>query len=279
LSVFGQQFERSGDYFRWLNEFERPRLALSREIGDRLEEGFALMHCGHIEALYLGDYAPGLGQVEESLRKTESLTSRLYPLLRLIQIHTELGNDDQAQSYLEEARPISEETANLIGRAGFSLVAAILYIRMGGEERFNKALELTSQVEQMVQRELVSRQYLIGAHCLASAAHLELAALREDGNTQADHLRQALEYSQRALDAFTAFGFVQTIECSTEEVYYRHSLALAANGRTAEAKEMSERSYGELMRKYELIPADSRYRKTFLAIKLHQQITRLAGAY
>ena len=279
LAVFGQQFERSGDYYRWLNEFARPRLTISQQIGDRMEEGFALMHCGQIEALYLGDYAAGLAEVEESLRITESLTSRLYPLLRLIQIQTELGKYKQALKLLEEARPISEETANYIGRAGFSLVAAILYNSMGDEENFRKTLDLVAQVEQMVQRELVSRQYLIGAYCFACVAHLGLAALSSDDGNRSDHFRQALEYSQRSIDAFSSFGFVQTVECSSEEIFFRRSQALAANGLEAEAKEMIERSYAEMMRKYELIPAESPFRKTFLAIKLHQQINRLAATF
>ena len=277
LSVFGAQFERNGDYYRWLTEFEQPRLNISRQIGDRIEEGFALMHSGQIKSLYLGDYTSGLVEVEESLRITESLTSRLYPLLRLIQIQMELGKYPEAQANLEVARPISEQAVNYIGRAGYSLVAAILYSKMGGEENFNKVLEITTQVIELVNNERVSRQYAIGAFCIASAAHLGLAALSDDEAVREDHLRQALDCSQRSLDFFNQFSFVQIIECSTEGIFFQHSQALAANRRKVEAREMVERSYGEMMRKYEMIPASSPYRKTFLDIHLHQEISQAAA--
>ncbi len=277
LGVFGDQFERNGDYYRWLTEFEQPRLTISRQIGDRIEEGFALMACGQIKALYLGDYSAGLVEVEELLRITENLTSRLYPLLRLTQIQVEMGKYDDALENLEVARPISEQAVNFIGRAGFSLVASILFNTIGGEENFKKVVDFSNQVFELVNSEKVSRQYAIGAACSASIAHLGLAALSEDEAVREDHLRQAIESSQHALNLFNQFGFLQIIECSTEEIFYRHSQALAANHRKVEAREMVERSYGEMMRKYEMIPASSPFRKTFLEIHLHRQISQAAA--
>jgi tetratricopeptide (TPR) repeat protein len=277
LGVFGDQFERNGDYYRWLTEFEQPRLTISRQIGDRIEEGFALMHSGQIKALYLGDYVSGLAEVEESLKITENLTSRLYPLLRLIQIQSEMGKNQEALANLEVARPISEQAVNYIGRAGFSLVAANLYNVIGGKENFDKVLEITAHVFDLVNSERVSRQYAIGAYGAACMAHLGLAALSKDEGIREDHLRQALESSQRALDIYNQFGFVQIIESATEEVFFRHSQALAANRRKVEAREMVECSYGEMMRKYEMIPASSLYRKTFLEIRLHQEISQAAA--
>lgn len=277
LSMLGEQFERNGDYYRWLSEYEQPRLEISRQIGDRIAEGFALMHCGQIKALYLGDYENGLAEIEQALRMTESLTSRLYPLLRLIQIQTELGRYDEALANLELAGPISEQTVNYIGRAGFSLVAAILYNAIGGEKNSRQALEMTAQVYELVNNEKVSRQYAIGASCLSSLAHLKLAELTQDEGLRQEFLRQALECSQRAVDQYNQFGFVQIIECSSEEVLFRHSQALAAHRRKVEAREMVERSYAEMMRKYEMIPASSPYRKTFLETRLHQEISRAAA--
>jgi hypothetical protein len=277
LSVFGEQFERNGDYYRWLTEFEQPRLEISRQIGDRIEEGFALMHCGQIKALYLGDYVSGMADVKEALRITESLTSRLYPLIRLTQIQIELGEYQEALVNLEVARPIADQAVNYIGRAGYSLVAANLYQAIGGEENFRKVLDFTARVFELVNSEKVSRQYAIGAACSACAAHLGLAEQAQDEVVREDHLRLALETSQHALDIFNQFGFVQIIECSTEEVFFRRSQALAGSRKKVEARELVERSYGEMMRKYEMIPASSSYRKTFLEIRLHQQISQAAA--
>jgi hypothetical protein len=62
----------------------------------------------------------------------------------------------------------------------------------------------------------------------------------------------------------------------SEEVLYRWGLALAANGRAVEAEEAFQSANTEMMRKYELIPAESPYRQTYLEnIALHREI-RLA---
>jgi hypothetical protein len=66
--------------------------------------------------------------------------------------------------------------------------------------------------------------------CHSSAAHMGLAELVSQEEERQRHLRQALEASQGALAIFQEFGFVQVIECSVEEIYYRHSRALSANG-------------------------------------------------
>ena len=76
-----------------------------------------------------------------------------------------------------------------------------------------------------------------------------------------------------ALDIYHWFGFVQIIECVSEEILFRHSLALAANGRKAEAAEYLQRAYDEMMRKHDLIPPDSLLRRTYLEnIPLHRDI-------
>ena len=104
-------------------------------------------------------------------------------------------------------------------------------------------------------------------------AHLGLAELVDDEAQRQTHLRQALESSQVALDIYQQFGFVQIIECVSEEILYRHSLALEANGREAEAAETLQRAYDEMMRKYNLVPSDSPFRRTFLEnIPLHREI-------
>jgi hypothetical protein len=63
------------------------------------------------------------------------------------------------------------------------------------------------------------------------------------------------------------------VECTSEEILYRHSQALSANGLSLEAAEYLERAYNEMMRKHELIPVGSHYRKTYLEnIQLHRDI-------
>ena len=283
LNAIGQQFERDGDYYRQLTEYEQERLRLSREIGHRIAEGSALMACGQIRALYLGDYEGGLELELQTLGFWESINDRLFPLLRIVQIQTALGRHEEALATLEMARPLEEKVVFDVGRAGLGLVTAILYNALGNPDRLQAALDNTSQVQQLATDNLVSRQYQMAAACEASAAHLKLAQhfSGHDGmdTERQAHLGQALQLSQSALDVYQQFGFVQVVECTSEEILYRHSLALAAHERSAEAAELLERAYAEMMRKYELIPADSSFRKSFLEnIELHREIQVAYGA-
>lgn len=277
LQAIGQQFERDGDYYRQLTEYEQERVRLSREVGNRIVEGNALMFCGQIQALYLGDYEAGLELELQTLHFWENMTDRLFPLLRIVQIQTALGRHSEAAATIEMARPLEEKVVFDIGRAGLGLVTVILFNSLGDKKRLKLALDITSQIQQMAADNLVSQQYNMAAACEASEAHLKLAQYftgRKRTNTEYQtHLKQALESSQAALNIYQQFGFVQVVECTSEEIFYRHSQALAANDRANEAVEFLERAYDEMMRKYDLIPADSPFRKTFLEnIELHRDI-------
>jgi len=273
LQALGAQFERVGDYVRQLTEYEQKRLSLSREIGNRMEEGHALMFCGQIQSLYLGDHDGGLALMEQAARFWEESPSQLFPLLRIAQIQTAQGKHDQAQATLEHARAISDRVILGIGHAGFKLVSAILYNALGDQAHLRMALELASQVARMATDSLVSRQYQMAAACESAAAHLGLARGLTDDAERREHLRLALESSQLALDIYREFGFTQIVECVSEEILYRHSLALRANGSPSEADDYLKRAYDEMMRKHNLIPADSPFRSTFLEnIALHREI-------
>jgi class 3 adenylate cyclase/tetratricopeptide (TPR) repeat protein len=277
LNAIGQQLERDGDYYRQLTEYEQVRLRLSREIGNRIAEGNALMFCGQIQALYLGDYEKGLELELQTLNFWENINDRLFPLLRIAQVQTALGRHTEALATLEMARPLQEEVVFDVGRAGFGLVTVILYNALGDRDRLQSGLEISSQIQQMAADNLVSHQYHMAAACESAAAHLKLAQnfsgrKRKSSERQA-HLAQALESSQSALDLYQQFGFVQVVECTSEEILYRHSLALAANDRAEEANSFLHRAHEEMLRKYDLIPADSPFRKTFLEnIELHREI-------
>lgn len=273
LQALGQQFERDGDYYRQLTEFERKRIRLSQEIGNRVAEGNALMFCGQIQALYLGDYDNGLDLEKQAVGIWENMTSKLFPLLRIAQIRIAQRRLEEAAEAIELARPFGTQTVFEIGRAGLGLVNAVLCNALGGEQNLRAALELTLQLQQMVSDNLVSRQYLMAAACEACASHLGLAQAVDDEAAWEEHQRRALEFSQSALDLYHSFGFVQIVECTSEEIFFRHGQALAVNGREREAIEYLNRAYDEMMRKHNLIPAESPFRKMYLEnIQLHREI-------
>jgi len=278
LNLIGLQSERSGDYYRLLTEYHQKRLHISREIGHRPMEGDALMHCGQAQSLRLGDYEAGLALLEECLCIWEGFPGELFALLRIAQIHVAQGKYDEALATIERARHVGEQNVHDMGRAGLRLVSAILYNGLGDEAHLREALELAVQTRQLVAEAPLTRQYEMAADCESSAAHLGLAECADDEAERQAHRHQALGSSQAALDIYQSFGFVQIIECSSEEIFYRHSLALAANGHQSEATEYLQRAYDEMKRKHALIPPDTPFRRTYLEnIPLHRAIHAAAS--
>jgi predicted ATPase/class 3 adenylate cyclase len=278
LRAFAEQYERKGDYYKQLTDFEQKRLQISREIGNRNAEAEALLFCGQVEAIYLGDFETGLSNLRESLRLWEGTAGSLFPLLRIAQVQIALGLYSDAEETLEAARPLVEKHVFDVGRAGYWTVSSILKNQYDDESLLRLVLEHHAAIERLVEEKLVSRHYLMAAECERSIACVKLAAVSQDRSQRELFLRQALESSGTALDIFQHFGFVQMIECTSEEIYYRHSVALDANDQKEEAGVYLDKAYDEMMRKHEMIPAYSHFRQTYLtAIPLHTDILKLKG--
>jgi hypothetical protein len=113
----------------------------------------------------------------------------------------------------------------------------------------------------------------MAAACEVSTAYMRLGVFNQD-ETERVHCRQkALEASRHSLDIYQQFGFVQIVECLSETILYRHSQALKANSLLDESRLFAQKAYVEMMRKHDLIPPKSPFRKTYLnQIKIHQQI-------
>lgn len=278
LNLLGLEFERNGDFYRLLTEYQQERLNISREIGHRPNESKALQACGRIQGIYLGDYQGGLALLEECRRILVGSRDEVYPLFHIAQIQSEQYQYTEALASLERVRVIGEPVQDR-GLASLKLVWSILYNALGDEAHLYMALGLAEEVQQLaLQSPLVSRQYEMAALCKATAAHLKLALLAKDATvTQPgavySHLDSALHTAQKALDLYNTFGFVQITECVSEEILFRYSQALAVNEQQEEATKYLRRAYDEMARKHALIPTDSYFRRTYLEnILLHQEI-------
>jgi class 3 adenylate cyclase/predicted ATPase len=261
IELIGLQFEREGDYHRLLADIHQERLRISREIGHRPVEADALMDCGQIQAIYLGDYDGGLELLADSLRIWEGTPSEAVVLLRMGQVLSAQGN------------VINEQAVVLVGHAGLRLVRAKLYNALGDVKHLEHVLFLCEETRQLVMNAPLTRQYEMAAACEACVAHLALAQHSTDEVQRQEHLQRALAYSEMAVDIYRQFGFVQIIECVSEEILFRHSEALAANGRGQEADPFLQQAFGEMMRKHQLIPAGSPFCATYLEnIELHREI-------
>ncbi len=280
LRVMGAQYERSGDHYKRLVEFEQKRLAIAHQIGHRFEEASSLMFCGQIEGLNLGDLTAGQALLEQALEiYTSTDAGMLFPLLRIAQIQINLGHYEEAQETLNRARPVSENNVYELGRVGWLMVSVILDNALGDEKHLRNALDVIERINCMDEHLMISRQYRMAAACEATAAHLSLARLLTHEDERQEELRLALENSRIAVDIYSSFGYVNIVECACEEVYFRHSQALTANGMSTEANEYLEMAYEEMMRKFELIPPESPYRRTYLEnLAYHREIRAAVAA-
>jgi len=112
----------------------------------------------------------------------------------------------------------------------------------------------------------------MAALCEIAESHLCLLVVADE-NEQAAHRVEALNASGAAFDLYQGFGFVQIVECTSEEILFRHALALQANGRVEEAQDMLRRAHAEMQRKHAFIPESSIFYHTYLeAIALHREI-------
>ena len=281
LNVIGPQFERIGDYYRWLTEFVEVRLTLSRKLGSRIAEADALLHAGMIRANYLGDYETGLKALEESNRLLYATLSRLFSLLRIAQCYVELKDHEKAQQVLDEAEPMTRNITLELAPVGYKLVQIMLNNEQDDEDRLKVALKLAQEVEVLGEAQGISQQYRMAAASHASSVHRKMAVLLGSRNDLTDeqnekreyHLEQSLMKSQQAVSIYEEFGYTNAAEITGEWVLYRMGQALIANGQRTEALPYIKRAYDEMMRKYELIPEDSHFRRTYLEnINHHRQI-------
>jgi hypothetical protein len=269
------QLERQGDYYRVLKEYQEKRLKISRKIGYRAGEVSALISCGQIQSIYLGDHEGGIAWLEEARRSVQSWYDEMQATLRLIQIKIAQG---QYQTALQKMSVIDENSSEEVFHnvhAGKLLVTALVHNAfMDSETHLLAALQAAQKLDEMLAANLtISRQYGIAAACQISAAYLSLSTLQTTEASRKEYAQSALEAAQLALDTYSTFGYIQIIECTSEEVYYRHSRALAANARLDEAAQSLQLAYQQMMDKHALIPEDSPFRRTYLEnIPLHRDI-------
>jgi len=275
LDRMGLKLERIGDYYRLLKDHHEKRLQISLEIDYTLGEISALTSCGQVQSIYLGDYDGGITWLEAAKNKSTGLSQVIIVELCLVKIFVALEKFEKARNALRMIEQVDEENLFYNIRAGLLLVKAVFYNHVGKSEfDFQKVLDFTCQAEDLIaENPMISRQFSMAASCHAVHAHLNLSRIAADQLARQNHLALALRSSQNALSIFETFGFVQTIECSSEEVYFCHYLALAANDFQEQARNYLFLAYKEMMRKYEMIPWESEFRRTYLEnIPLHRQI-------
>ncbi len=283
LYWLGTEYERRGDYFTLLKDYEEKRLQLARELGWRLVEARSLMFVGQIKGLYLGDLQDGLKLLDQAEKLWQDVDQRLFVYLRQAQIYVHLNDFKKTRHYLALAEPLSAGFVQSLAKVGYELVSAILHLQIGSMDSLMRVVEHADQVLHVVEEEnLVSRQYRMAAACKAAQAQLRIARILQDTNDVGgyDHYKKkAIDSSGMALDTYNDFGFTQIVEAVSEEILFYHGLALRENGHLEEAEKYLKKSHDELNRKFSMIPEGSHYRKTYISMDLHQQILEEGRKY
>lgn len=272
LDLIGLQYERSGDYYTLLVQYQQERLLFSREIGHRPFERSALIGCGRVLGGYLGDIETALVYLDLAREIMPGTIEEITPLMFSLFFHTLAGRYARAWEMLERIQSLGEPLQDS-GRASLRLTTATLHIAIGERAAYANALELAEQTCELASSPLLSRQYTMAAACKAAQALLGLAQWAENADQRRETLQRALTYSTHAMEIYTRFGFSQFVQCLSEELLYTHSRVLSAHGREEETLMYLQRAYTEMMRKHDLIPEDTPYRRTFLEnIPLHQEL-------
>lgn len=274
LHQISLQFERSGDYYRVLTDYQQQRLQLSREINHRAFEADALMVCGQIQGIYLGDYEGGLALEKEAWQIWQDSPGEAWILIRIVQILTAQENYDEAFAVLEQIRQIHFQELNEFFQVGLHLATASLEYAVGDEPHLRRALANAEQAQHWVANTpRLGQQHKMAAATKAAVIHLALADASTHESEIKKHRQQALDSSMVALTTFEHFGYAQALECVSEEVFFNHSQVLAAAGRRETSLAFLQRAYDEMMRKHALIPEGSPFRQSYLEnIHLHRQI-------
>lgn len=272
LDLIGLQYERSGDYYTLFVQYQQERLILSREIGHRPFERSALIGCGRVLGGYLGDIETALAYLDLAREIMTGTLEEIAPLMFSMFLHTLAGRYARAWEMMERIQSLGEPLQDS-ARASLRLTMATLHIALEERESLVRAVDLAEQTCELASSPLLSRQYTMAAACKAAQALLELAQWIGDAGQRRDALQRALTYSQTALDIYQHFGFSQFVQCLSEEILYTHSRVLVAHERNEEALTYLQQAYAEMMRKHDLIPEDTGYRRTFLEnIPLHQDL-------
>jgi tetratricopeptide (TPR) repeat protein len=284
LNFLGLEYERRGDYYRLLTEFQLERLYVSQEIGHRLLESEALHSCGLIKAIYLGDYASGLSDLQLCRSIINNTPDEVYTVMHIAYIQMMLGDYSDALATLQYISMIGEPPQEG-GKAGYQIFWIMYYNALGKRaatrsdkdeiiKNLTEALSFIEKTRDLSKKSsFVSVQYQMAVECHAVITHLGLARTAEQPEIIQNHLASALKSGERAYDIYQEFGYTQIVECVSEEVLFRYSQALSANREQDLALRYLQRAYDEMIKKLEMIPLDSHYRKTYLEqIPLHQEI-------
>ena len=219
--------------------------------------------------------------MEQGLDLLKRSPTRLFVLLRIAQCYFEMGNHEKAQEALDQAEPLTEEYMLELASVGFRLVQIMIDNEADDFEHLNKALQMAEVVDQLGVNQHISQQYRMAAASHASSVHRKLAIVysarreqtEESQEKRAYHLQKSLEKSELAVSIYEQFGYTNASEITGEWILYRMGQALIAQGRRPEALPYIRQAYEEMMRKHDLIPAESPYRQTFLEnITHHRQI-------
>ncbi len=260
-------------------------LALGRRCGDLYGQGAALNSLALCEA----DLAQGLrlfGQSLDAYRAAGHVLSQANATGNLAATYGDLGLYRHARRLTLDAVHIAERTG---ARGSFSLVfawnlaewacavgsleeararvaEASALTRAVGDQRFRSLpLQAKGWLALREGRPALAARYLEQAARQATSSEPRLAALTDAASAHlaAGHPAAALAATRRVTDQHRAMRFALLDMVKPSKLWWRHSQALRANGRSTEARKALERAWGQLLGSF-LSLSDEGMRRNYL---------------
>ncbi|MDX1521648.1 MAG: tetratricopeptide repeat protein, partial [Anaerolineae bacterium] len=249
------------DFTGALERFNTSR-KISEEIGSTLQTGWDIYLAG--DAWYgLGDYERAWEQYEqaqtifETAHHQRGMISSLISLGIVCSIRGELID---AEYYLEEARQQAEDRDDVMLMLRSYAALSAHYRQTGVEDQIVSAVRLSNRMIKLAVDGGHYEHELLGYH------------LRAAGFYDLHDMGRALESSELAIDALEQIRHLHSPQISVAEIYYQHSLILAALGQAETAKIYLDKAYDETMRKANFIVDDQQYNDFLSRVPLNQQI-------
>ena len=249
------------DYTGALERYEEAQ-HISKAIGSTLQVGWDLYYIG--DAWYnLGDYDQALAayhQAQTIFSGAHHLRGRIYALISLGLVNLRLGQLEDAENYLEQAKQRAEDRDDVMLMLRSYQALAAYYRVLGGQDALIHAIRLSNRIIKLANEGGHFEQELLGYY------------LRGLGFFGLNDLNQAKESSETAVTYLEHLTHLHSPQVSVAEIYFQHYRILGALGQFDAAQIYLEKAYQETMRKANFIVAEEQYSHFLNKIAINREI-------
>lgn len=254
------------DYTRALQHYSEAR-EISEKLGATVQVGWSLYDMGN--AWYnLGNYEAALSYYEQAqvvFNGSHHLRGKIFVLISLGLVFLIKGQRDSAGTYLEQAlRQAQERKDTTLLLRSYEALAAH-HQGLGGEDHFTYAIRLSNEIIKRASEGDYFEDEVLGHYLRASSLY------------QLSEFEDAFNSSVLAVHQLERLTYLHSPQITAAEIYYGHSLILAAVGQMDDAQRYLYAAYTETMRKANLITDETQRRDFLHNVPINRQILKANG--